>query len=124
MTCTDPVYVVNGKHFRFNDNKWYIGHDEPSIKFISNKPGSGNTMSYLTKIPVDPQSVPDRVGSVTNYGQLSVAPWFGLPICDSLSFPQGPAHPTATRTTRSAIRRGRVGVHGATAVPAGLHPVR
>src|SRR5581483_4190005 len=78
-TCTDPVKVVNGKRFRFEDNESYIGHDEPSVKFISSTPGSGNTMTYLTRIPVDPKASPTPTGSVTNYGELSVAPWYGLP---------------------------------------------
>ncbi len=91
--CTDPVKVVSGKRFRFIDNGWYIGHDEPSVKFISTAPGSGNTMTYLTKLPVDPRKSPTASGSVTDYAELSVAPWFGLPICDSLSFPQGACTP-------------------------------
>src|SRR5579859_62510 len=92
-TCTDPLKVVNGKRLRFEDNEHYIGHDEPSIKFISSTPGSGNTMTYLTRIPVDPSRSPTPSGRVTNYGELSVAPWFGLPICDPLSFPQGACTP-------------------------------
>ncbi len=88
--CTDPI---KGKGARFVDNGWYVGHDEPSVKFISSAPGSGNTMTYLTKIPVDPRRAPTPSGSVTNYGQLSVAPWFGLPMCDSNSYPQNPCTP-------------------------------
>jgi hypothetical protein len=88
--CTDPV---KGKASRFVDNGWYVGHDEPSIKFISSTPGSGNAMTYLTKMPVDPRRSPTASGSVTNYGQLSVAPWFGLPICDSNSYPQNSCTP-------------------------------
>ncbi len=88
--CTDPI---KGKATRFVDNGWYVGHDEPSVKFISRAPGSGNTMTYLTKIPVDPRRAPTPSGSVTNYGQLSVAPWFGLPICDPNSYPQNPCTP-------------------------------
>ena len=57
-----------GSATRFEDNGQYIGHDEPSVKFISSTPGSGNTMTYLTKIPVDPQQSPTPSGSVTNYG--------------------------------------------------------
>ena len=81
--CTDPVnrhgVKKNGKWHseRFEDNGHYIGHDEPSVKFISNKPGTGNTMSYLVKLPVDPKRAPTPSGSVTNYGELSIAPWFG-----------------------------------------------
>jgi hypothetical protein len=89
--CTDPIKSIAGHTgSRFWDNKWYVGHDEPSVKFISSAPNSGNTMSYLMRVPVDPAKSPTASGSVTDYGQLSVAPWFGLPICDSGSFPQNP----------------------------------
>jgi hypothetical protein len=98
-TCVDPIKVVNGKGARFNDNNWYVGHDEPSVKFISSTPGSGNTMTYLTKIPVDPRKSPTASGSVTNYGQLSVAPWFGLPMCDPKSYPQNPCTPDSDTNT-------------------------
>ena len=104
-TCTDPIKVVNGKRFRFEDNENYIGHDEPSVKFISSTPGSGNTMTYLTKIPVDPKKSPTPSGSVTNYGELSVAPWFGLPMCDSLSFPQGACTPDSDTNNPNVGRR-------------------
>ena len=95
----DPVTVENGKRFRFEDNGHYIGHDEPSVKFISSTPGSGNTMTYLTKIPVDPKQSPTPSGSVTNYGQLSVAPWFGLPMCDPNSYPQNACTPDSDTNT-------------------------
>ena len=93
MTCADPVKVVHGHAYRFLDNNHYIGHDEPSVKFISSAPGSGNTMTYLMRIPVDPRRSPTASGSVTDYGELSVAPWFGLPLCDPNSFPQNQCTP-------------------------------
>ena len=52
--CTDPIQIKNGKAARFIDNGWYVGHDEPSVKFISKVPGSGNTMTYDMQVPVDP----------------------------------------------------------------------
>jgi hypothetical protein len=98
-TCADPVTIENGKRSRFEDNGHYIGHDEPSVKFISSTAGSGNTMTYLTKIPVDPHQSPTPSGSVTNYGQLSVAPWFGLPMCDPKSYPQNACAPDSDTNT-------------------------
>ncbi len=98
-TCADPVTIENGKRSRFEDNGHYIGHDEPSVKFISSTPGSGNTMTYLTKIPVDPHQSPTPSGSVTNYGQLSIAPWFGLPMCDPKSYPQNACTPDSDTNT-------------------------
>jgi hypothetical protein len=91
--CADPIKVVDGKGSRFIDNGWYVGHDEPGIRFISNTPGSANTMTYLVKLPVDPQAAPTPTGSVTNYGQDSIAPWFGLAMCDPNSYPQNPCTP-------------------------------
>jgi hypothetical protein len=91
--CTDPIKVLNGKATRFADNGWYVGHDEPSVKFISSRPGSGNTMTYVMKLPRDPAKHPTANGSVVDYGQLSPAPWFGLPICDPKSYPQNPCKP-------------------------------
>ncbi|HTX26275.1 MAG TPA: hypothetical protein VME19_04555 [Streptosporangiaceae bacterium] len=93
MDCVDPVKIVDGKARPFVDNGWYVGHDEPSVKFISSKPGSGNTMTYYAKLPVDPKTAPTASGSVTDYGELSVAPWFGLPMCDPDSYPQNPCTP-------------------------------
>ncbi|MBV9682762.1 MAG: hypothetical protein JO046_13275, partial [Solirubrobacterales bacterium] len=91
--CTDPIRVLNGKATRFVDNGWYVGHDEPSVKFISSQPGSGNQMTYIMRLPVDPTKQPTASGSVTVYGELSVAPWMGLPICDPKSYPQNPCTP-------------------------------
>jgi hypothetical protein len=91
--CTDPIKIVNGKAYRFEDNKWYVGHDEPSVKFISSYPSSGYNMTYVMKMPRDPAAAPTPSGSVTHYGQLSVAPWFGLALCDGKSYPQNPCTP-------------------------------
>jgi hypothetical protein len=103
--CTDVFnrhgVKVNGKWHsgRFEDNGHYIGHDEPSVKFISHKPGSGNTMSYLVKLPVDPKKAATPDGKVTKYGELSIAPWFGLPMCDPNSYPQNPCTPDSDTNT-------------------------
>jgi hypothetical protein len=94
--CTDPVLRRPGKKAaRFIDNGWYVGHDEPSVKFISNAAGSGNTMTYFMKLPVDPKRKPTANGRVTSYAELSLAPWFGLPICDPRSYPQNPCTPNS-----------------------------
>ena len=58
MHCTDPLRThtvkYDGKNvirgYRFQDNGHYIGHDEPSTKFISHAAGSGNTMTYIAKL--------------------------------------------------------------------------
>ena len=65
--CTDPIAInAHGQAARLIDNGWYVGHDEPSVKFISSQPGSGYSMTYYMQLPVDPTSAPTPSGSVTN----------------------------------------------------------
>jgi hypothetical protein len=84
-----------GRWGRFTDpiTHQYVGHDEPSVKFESTAPGSGNTMTYTLQLPTDPAAAPTPNGSVTHYAELSAAPWFGLGICDPKSYPQNPCKP-------------------------------
>jgi hypothetical protein len=97
--CTDPRSIEDGKPARFEDNGRYIGHDEPSVKFISSAPGSGYHMTYYQQLAKDPAAAPTVNGSVTHYAELSVAPWFGLPICDPRSYPQNPCTPDSDTNT-------------------------
>lgn len=91
--CTDPVNwdPVTGKRTKFYDNGHYVGHDEPSVKFISNAPNSANTFTFYQQLATDPAGIPTTSPTANPsrsvYAELSVAPWFGLPICDPLSFP-------------------------------------
>ncbi|HUY08140.1 MAG TPA: hypothetical protein VMW80_01640 [Candidatus Dormibacteraeota bacterium] len=97
--CTDPLTppgTWGAQATRFYDNGHYIGHDEPSVKFISSTPGSGNNMTYYMRLATDPSGTPTALpgpNNTTDYAELSPAPWFGLPICDPLSYPQNPCTP-------------------------------
>src|SRR5215510_15424024 len=71
--CTDPVgKAYEGHPGRFRDpiTGAYVGHDEPSVKFISSQPGSGNTFTYGMQLSTDPAQAPTASGSVTHYGEL------------------------------------------------------
>jgi len=63
----------------------YVGHDEPSALFYSNRPGSGNSMSYSLTLPQDPAPT-DTYGSF-NF-ELHPAFWFGMAMCDDQSYPE------------------------------------
>jgi hypothetical protein len=92
--CTDPLGpLYNGHRQRFYDNNHYVGHDEPSVKFISSAKGSGNTFNGAMRLPMDPAAAPTANASVTDYSELSVAPWYGLGMCDPHSYPQNPCKP-------------------------------
>jgi hypothetical protein len=64
----------------------YVGHDEPSLLFYSNKPGSGNRMRYTYQLPKDPPARPIS-GRSYNF-QLQIASWFGMAMCDTQSYPE------------------------------------
>jgi hypothetical protein len=93
MPCADPAgYDGN----RFTDNGHYIGHDEPSIRFISSQPGSGDNVTWTERLGSDPSSLPtvSKPGSdVTHWFELSIAPWFSMALCDPNSYPQSSCKP-------------------------------
>src|SRR5216684_8873636 len=66
----------------------YTGHDEPSLLFYSNVPGSGNTGTYFLRLPKDPPTLPkqDGTGGTFNF-QLRPAFWVSMAMCDTQSAP-------------------------------------
>jgi hypothetical protein len=83
--CTEvynPEAVFGPEH--------YVGHDEPSNLFYSNKPGSGNNVQWHLTLPKDPKPGPNGVpkpGQIFNF-QLHGAFWFGMAMCDTQSYPE------------------------------------
>ena len=66
----------------------YVGHDEPSMLFYSNRPGSGNHMSYNVTLPKEPSaSNPNQVNKSYSF-ELNGTDWFGMAMCDTQSFPE------------------------------------
>ena len=64
------------------------GHDEPSLLFYSNKPGSGNSNVYNLTLPTDPATPPTQDGSGGTWNfMLHPAFWFGMAMCDNQSAP-------------------------------------
>ncbi len=86
----DNTWNPNTWSGRFYDNGFYIGHDEPDMTFLSSAPGSGNDVTWAETLPRDPSAAPTdhKPGSdVSNWFELSVAPWFSMAMCDPNSYP-------------------------------------
>ena len=67
----------------------YVGHDEPSVLFYSNKPGAGNRSEWQLILPKDPSPVvtdPTPNNKSWNF-QLHPAFWFGMAVCNPQSYP-------------------------------------
>jgi hypothetical protein len=96
--CSDPRSIENGVPARFEDNGKYIGHDEPSARFLSDRPGSANNVTWNETLPRDPVAVPTVAtpgSDVTHWFELSIAPWFGMALCDPYSYPQTACKPNS-----------------------------
>jgi hypothetical protein len=75
---TDPRGNWGG---RFEDNGANVSHDEPSVKVISSAPGRGSTRTDVMRPAKDPKGKPavsPNGKMVSDYAELSPAPWFGL----------------------------------------------
>ena len=68
----------------------YVGHDEPSLEFKSSVPGSGNDMTYVMRLPVDPTVQPNASGAGGTTWSFELRPtfWFGMTLCDTASAPE------------------------------------
>jgi hypothetical protein len=74
----------------------YIGHDEPSLLFYSDRKGSGNTNIYRLTLPKDPPLPPKQNGHGPTWNfQLHPAFWFGMAVCDDQSAPNPGGSPIA-----------------------------
>jgi hypothetical protein len=66
----------------------YVGHDEPSVLFESNHPGSGNHMRYYMTLPKNPSASKPTAPGKSYAFELSGAEWLGMALCDTQSFPE------------------------------------
>ena len=75
----------------------YVGHDEPSLLFYSDHPGSGNRVQYVLTLPTDPEAPTGIPTDAQSFNfQLHPAFWFGMAMCDTQSSPRplgDPANP-------------------------------
>jgi hypothetical protein len=104
--CADIRGLKGG---RFHDNGYYIGHDEPSIRLISSRPGSSSNITYTERLGVDPSQAPTVANpghDITHFFELSVAPWFSTDICDPNSFPQAQCTPNSDSNAPSSTSPG------------------
>jgi len=109
MLCADPRPLFGE---RFEDNGVYVGHDEPSIRMLSQRAGSGNDVTFTERLPREPGQLPTVHGpgrDVTHTFELTAAPWFGMALCDANSFPQNPCRPRSDTNAPTATFPGAGG---------------
>jgi hypothetical protein len=72
-----------------NDNGHYVGHDEPSIGFISTAPHSGNNVQWEFTLPRE------RPLPATQSFENLLTFWFSMALCDPNSYPFGACIPNS-----------------------------
>jgi hypothetical protein len=87
LMCTDFFNRTEYGQQRGSDNGHYIGHDEPSVGFISTHPHSGNSVQWDITLPVD-RPLP----AVQTFETFPTF-WFSMALCDGNSFPNGSCIP-------------------------------
>ena len=91
MTCAD--FFDFEYRQRGYDNGHYIGHDEPSIDFISTASHSGNSVQWDITLPRE------RPLPATQTFENYPAFWFAMAMCDVNSFPNGACIPDSDQNT-------------------------
>jgi hypothetical protein len=106
IQCIDPRGSDEG---RFEDNGHYIGHDEPSVRFLSSQPGSGANTTLTERLPVEPAALPTAShpgNDVTHTFELTIAPWLSTAVCDPHSTPMLPCTPESDANAPSGTSPG------------------
>jgi hypothetical protein len=110
--CTDirgipDEHTANNWNDRFFDNGHYIGHDEPDLTFDSAVPGSGNNVTWVETVGTDPSAAPTDAHpghDVTDWFEITPAPWDSMMLCDSDSYPLLPCTPDSDVNAPSCIK--------------------
>lgn len=84
--CADPKGYEGGRAY---DNGFYIGHDEPTVQFVSSAPGSGNNTKWEITLPKE------RPLPATQTFENQITFWFSMALCDPRSYPQQPCIPNS-----------------------------
>jgi hypothetical protein len=87
--CDEPASVCTEPLDALGYGGEYTGHDEPSLLFYSDVPGSGNSSFYKLRLPSDPHLQPNQTGTAATWNfQLHIAFWLGMALCDNQSAPE------------------------------------
>jgi len=87
--CSEPYALCAESNDSIGYGGEYTGHDEPSLLWYSDQPGSGNSNLYHLRVPSDPKVLPNQSGTAGTWNfQLHPAFWLGMALCDNQSAPE------------------------------------
>jgi hypothetical protein len=87
--CDEPAALCAEPLNSIGEYGSYTGHDEPSLLWYSDTPGSGNSNFYKVRLPTDPPTQPNQAGTAGTWNfQLHPTFWLGMALCDNQSAPE------------------------------------
>jgi hypothetical protein len=88
INCASASGLCTEVHNSYGVFGHYVGHDEPSVLFNSNTPGSGNHMRYTLTLPTAPSARHPNAANKSYPFELSGAEWLGMAMCATQSYPE------------------------------------
>lgn len=90
IDCSEDYRCLEVQDWKDAGFEYYVGHDEPSLLFYSNQPGSGNHQTYNLTLPTDPVTPPNASGAGSSIWSFQEHPafWFGMALCNPDSYPE------------------------------------
>ncbi|MGZ4481441.1 MAG: hypothetical protein ACXVY5_04485 [Gaiellales bacterium] len=87
--CQERPFLCLDKYTSIGANGAYTGHDEPTVEFISNRPGTGGKqLLYYITLPKDASLKPNQAGTGGTWDfQRRATFWLGITMCDTESSP-------------------------------------
>ena len=108
LHCDDNAVSCAEADINIGYGGTYVGHDEPSLLFYSNTPGSGNSNMYASRCRRIRRRQPTQDGTAGTWNfQLHPAFWFGMAMCDDQSAPGVHARAVHARQRHEHLRQRR-----------------
>ena len=87
--CQERPFMCLDKYKSIGANGEYTGHDEPTVQFISHRPGTGGArLSYDITLPKDAAVKPNQAGTGGTWDfQRRATFWLSITMCDTESSP-------------------------------------
>jgi hypothetical protein len=87
--CQERPFMCLDKYVSIGPNGEYTGHDEPTVQFMSHRPGTGGRrLLYYVTLPRNPIVRPNQAGTGGTWDfQRRATFWFSITMCDTESSP-------------------------------------
>jgi hypothetical protein len=104
--CQERPFLCLDPYRSIGENGAYTGHDEPTVQFTSNRPGTGGKrLVYNVTLPRNAAVRPNQAGTGGTWDfQRRATFWFSITMCDTESSPNFTKRCTPNSDANAAFR--------------------